>query len=84
MKTHVVKKKYYWSLKLQTPPQIHFDHVKSQQLSMTFGTKRCVLKQNNSEEVQQTLKIAAAQPRNANLLSRQVISHKDLGHTVQN
>lgn len=71
------------SLRPKTVSKIHFDHVKSQQLSVTLATKRCMLKQSKSAETWQTLKIAATQPRNANLVSRQVIPHKDLGHAVK-
>lgn len=71
------------SLRPKTVPKIHFDHIKSQQLSVAYATKRCMLKQSKSVETWQTLKIAAAQPRNANRVSRQVIAHKDLGHAVK-
>lgn len=79
-------KKNHWAtniFKAQNSFKIHFDHVKSQQLSLTLAAKRCMLKQSKSAETWQTLKIAATQPRNANLVSRQVIPHKDLGHAVK-
>lgn len=77
----IIGNKHYGGPKQEQ--KIHFDGVGTQQSSVTFATKRRMLRQNQSAEMRQTLKIEATQPRSANLVRRQVISHKHLGLAVK-